>query len=430
MDTTDDALTMNALSTHVEETNEEAPFLSTFASIATMPLVGVSGAPPMTCKRGRPPKPVIMGRGRPKAQDADLICDGSSNNVNVDTHDAFRKAHRNHARRIHDANGDVESSHARGKGYKILKKRGKVKNMHVKKGRKSSVHEEGDSCDEHGSVGEEDECEDELLEAEGPVLPNSDDESDWSNVTIPSWKSGDKMHVEPDGTFKVLPTFVDIGGPNLGQVQKELTEIQLFLALFPLDLIDMIVGETNRYALEKQEQVLCKYGSTRRWKDLDRHSFLRFIVVYLGMALQYMLDKNYYWKGETYGVMHYSNYAEKMGQTEYQKIKCFLHVKDNSQSPLLRGMREHKLWQVLPLEERLKAMFQLHFNCGQNVTVDERIIPSKCKLNPCRVYNPKKPHKFGIPLWNLCDSETGYGCMANFLVQSFHIILYLCLQKI
>lgn len=85
-----------------------------------------------------------------------------------------------------------------------------------------------------------------------------------------------------------------------------------------------------------------------------------------------------------------------------------MHVRDNAQRPITRGTREHKLCQIIPLEERLNATFQMHYNCGKNVTVDERIIPSKCKLNPCRVYNPKKPHKFGIQLWNLCNSATRY----------------------
>lgn len=69
------------------------------------------------------------------------------------------------------------------------------------------------------------------------------------------------------------------------------------------------------------------------------------------------------------------------------------------------------------LEERLNYTFQKNYNVGQ---YDERIIPSKCKLNPCRVYKPKKPCKFGMPVWNLCDSTTGY----NFAFQSYDTLLF------
>ncbi|KAI5061881.1 hypothetical protein GOP47_0022420 [Adiantum capillus-veneris] len=106
------------------------------------------------------------------------------------------------------------------------------------------VMKDGDeSRDEHASLGEEEECEDEILEVEGLVLRDSDDEGDWSNVSFPTWKSGDKMLVEPEGTFKRLPPFVDIVGPDLGQAPRELTEIQLFFSLFPLDLVDTIVRD-------------------------------------------------------------------------------------------------------------------------------------------------------------------------------------------
>ncbi|MCO5573714.1 hypothetical protein L7F22_027488 [Adiantum nelumboides] len=52
-----------------------------------------------------------------------------------------------------------------------------------------------DSRNQHASVGEEEECEDELLEAEGPILHDSDDEGDWSNVSFPTCKN--KMEEYP-----------------------------------------------------------------------------------------------------------------------------------------------------------------------------------------------------------------------------------------
>ncbi|KAI5067868.1 hypothetical protein GOP47_0016213 [Adiantum capillus-veneris] len=188
---------------------------------------------------------------------------------------------------LHATTRKAGTSHARGKGNKLGKKRGKVQKPLVKKGRPSDLREEYDFGDEHASVGEEEECKDELLEIEGPVFHESDDETDLSIVCIPKWKSGDNLRVEPDGTFKKLPSFVDIAGPDLGQIPRELTEIQLFLALSPLDLVDMIVHAINRYALENRERALCKHGSTRKWSDLDRHGFLPFLGVSFGSFAVY-----------------------------------------------------------------------------------------------------------------------------------------------
>ncbi|KAI5080091.1 hypothetical protein GOP47_0005570 [Adiantum capillus-veneris] len=168
MDAMDDALTMHAMSTHVE---------------------------PM---RGRPPNHKVFGRGRPKARHIEVDFDCHDTSEDVELHVTTRKA---------------GTSHARGKGYKLGKKWGKVQKPLVEKGCQLDLQEEDDFGDEHASIGEEEECEDELLEAEGPVLHESDDETDFSIVCIPKWKSGDNLRVKPDGTFKKLPSFVDIAGP-------------------------------------------------------------------------------------------------------------------------------------------------------------------------------------------------------------------------
>ncbi|MCO5607911.1 hypothetical protein L7F22_062113 [Adiantum nelumboides] len=106
----------------------------------------------------------------------------------------------------------------------------------------------------------------------------------------------------------------------------------------------------------------------------------------LGMALHYMPSKQHYWKDEMVGSLVFPNFGEKMSQTTFQQIKRFLHLRDNAQRPP-RGSREHKLWQLVELEEWLNYTFQKHYNVGKCVTVDERIIPSKSKLNPCQARN-------------------------------------------
>ncbi|MCO5551539.1 hypothetical protein L7F22_005043 [Adiantum nelumboides] len=251
--------------------------------------------------------------------------------------------------------------------------------------------------DEHASEGEGVEgADDEALEAEGPVLNDSPEgDNDFIDVVSPEWNSGDGLEQEPHGTFRPLPPFNGIKGPDLGHLPREFCEFHLFFMLFPLDLIDHIVSETNMYA--KKERVRCGslHDSMRRWVPIDHHSFLRFMDIALGMGLHYMPSKRHYWKDEMVGSLVFPNFGEKMSQTTFQQIKRFLHLRDNAQRPP-RGSREHKLWQLVELEERLNYTFQKHYNVEKCVNVDERIIPSKCKLNPCRVYNPKKPHKFGI----------------------------------
>ncbi|MCO5570782.1 hypothetical protein L7F22_024510 [Adiantum nelumboides] len=266
-----------------------------------------------------------------------------------------------------------------------------------------------DSNDEHASEGEGVEgADDEALEVEGPVLDDSlEGDNDFINAVPPEWNSGDGLEQEPHGTFRPLPPFNGIKGPNLGHLPHEFCEFHLFFMLVPLDLIDHIVSETNMYAKKERVRYGSLHDSMRRWVPIDRHSFLCFMGMALGMALHYMPSKRHYWKDEMVGSLVFPNFGEKMSQITFQQIKRFLHLRYNAQRPP-HGSREHKLWQLVGLEEWLNYTFQKHYNVGKCVTVDERIIPSKCKLHPCRVYNPKKPHKFGIQVWNLCDSAIEY----------------------
>ncbi|MCO5573528.1 hypothetical protein L7F22_027299 [Adiantum nelumboides] len=370
---------------HLQEEGGHTP-LGTPA-IETTPLETASIAK----QHGRPPKP--QNRGRPK---------GSSMHRNDDATRSSPEFSKNRSQ-----NGGQPRKH------KLPHTGGRPTPL----ASPFDVVDDEHSNDKDASKGEGvGGADDEALEAEGPVLYDSPKgDNDFIDVVPLEWNSGDGLKQEPHGTFRPLPPLNGIKGPDLGQLPREFCEFHLFFMLFPLDLIDHIVSETNMYA--EKERVRCGnlHDSMRRWVAIDRHSFLRFMGISLGMALHYMPSKRHYWKDEMVGSLVFPNFGEKMSQTTFQQIKKFLHLRDNAQRPP-HGSREHKLWQLVELEERLNYTFQKHYNVGKCVTtVDERIIPSKCKLNPCRVYNPKKPHKFGIQVWNLCDSTMGY----NYAFQSY-----------
>ncbi|MCO5614874.1 hypothetical protein L7F22_069159 [Adiantum nelumboides] len=179
------------------------------------------------------------------------------------------------------------------------------------------------SNDEHASEGEGVEgADDEALEAEGSVLDDSPEgDNDFIDVVPPKWNSGDGLEQEPHGTFRPLPPFNGIKGPDLGHLPCEFCDFHLFFMLFPLDLIDHIVSETNMYA--EKERVRCGslHDSMHRWFPIDHHSFLRFMGIALGMALHYMPSKRHYWKDEMVGSLVFPNFGEKMSQITFQQKK-------------------------------------------------------------------------------------------------------------
>ena len=73
----------------------------------------------------------------------------------------------------------------------------------------------------------------------------------------------------------------------------------------------------------------------------------------------------------------------------------------------LVGSRVDKIEKVRLLIEHLQTTFKDNFNCGKNKAIDEAMIPFKGKLSiKQRIMG--KPIRWGIKLFELCDSETAY----------------------
>ncbi|MCO5558163.1 hypothetical protein L7F22_011740 [Adiantum nelumboides] len=118
-----------------------------------------------------------------------------------------------------------------------------------------------DSNDKHASEGEGVEgADDEALETEGPALNDSHKgDNEFINVVPPEWNSGDGLNQEPHGTFRPLPPFNGIKGPNVGHLPCEFCEFHLFFMLFSLDLIDHIgFDEYMNLLLDDAEEVSMK----------------------------------------------------------------------------------------------------------------------------------------------------------------------------
>ena len=73
-----------------------------------------------------------------------------------------------------------------------------------------------------------------------------------------------------------------------------------------------------------------------------------------------------------------------------------------------RGQPGHDpLNKVRPVLNHLKNRFSSTYLPHQNITVDEAMIPFKGRLF-FRQYMPAKPTKFGIKVWEVCDSTSGF----------------------
>ena len=96
-----------------------------------------------------------------------------------------------------------------------------------------------------------------------------------------------------------------------------------------------------------------------------------------------------------------------MSTDRFLCIQRYLHISNNTQCPA-RG--RHKIQAVIGV---LTETFLKYYTPGHCLSVDEQMIGIKCRVSVIQ-YMPKKPKKFGITFWALCEAATGYCC--NFQV--------------
>ena len=71
---------------------------------------------------------------------------------------------------------------------------------------------------------------------------------------------------------------------------------------------------------------------------------------------------------------------------------------------------DNKLTRVEPIIEHVRNISRELFQPYEKIAVDERIVKSKHKWSGIRQFMKDKPVKFGIKLWVLADTITGYTC--------------------
>ena len=93
-----------------------------------------------------------------------------------------------------------------------------------------------------------------------------------------------------------------------------------------------------------------------------------------------------------------------MSRDRFKALMGMLHIVD----PLTEDPR-NKLRKVESFVNDFKTRCNILYQPNQNVSVDERMVKSRHRSG-IRQYIKDKPTKWGIKLWVLADSETGYTC--------------------
>ena len=184
------------------------------------------------------------------------------------------------------------------------------------------------------------------------------------------------------------------------------TTILGFLQLFlTRELLEFLVAETNAYADYMRYDML--RGDRGVWTPVTLGELARFLGMVVLMGFIPMPSTRMYWRrNKAYSM---GNFASLMSRDRFEAIRRNFHTFNRKAIP--RGNRD-RLIQVRPLMEYLLSRFGSTYQPDCSVSLDEGLMPFKGRLS-MKVYNPKKPHKYGVKLYMLCESKSGY--VINFI---------------
>ena len=96
-----------------------------------------------------------------------------------------------------------------------------------------------------------------------------------------------------------------------------------------------------------------------------------------------------------------------MSRTRFLQILRYLHFADNTLSPPLHSEEHNKLYKIQPFLTLVIAKWQALYSPDRQLAIDETIIKLKGKLQ-FRQFIPIKPGRFGIKVFTLEESKSGY----------------------
>lgn len=172
---------------------------------------------------------------------------------------------------------------------------------------------------------------------------------------------------------------------------KDKTASDIFFSLFDDEVCDLIVTESKRYAMQKNDEHFAQTFNTVLLK--------RFIGILILSGYNKLPQIGCYWS--TNPTLGSSIVKQTMPRSMFRKIKQYLHFHDNNNLD-----RNDKYTKVRALFDVINKKFMQFGVFEEHLSIDEQMLPYFGR-HSCKMYLKNKPIKFGYKTWCMAAS-TGY----------------------
>lgn len=246
-----------------------------------------------------------------------------------------------------------------------------------------------------------------------PVIPCTNYSQDQDNPEDQTnWV---KLHEDDVWSVPLLPLLRP--GGVLNMFSNERQPEHFFEALFDQAMWTQIVDETNRYATGKIRQFgpcpvsamehpnYKKYSRLNVWKEITENELKLFVAHLLLMGILRKSEIEKYWN--TSGVGQTPFFGKLMSRNRFTAILSNLHICNDSANPPFGSPGHDPLAKIRSFVSMCEENFRFAYIPKQDLSMDESCCPWKGRLR-FKVYNPRKPARFHIKLFQMCESTSGY----------------------
>ena len=236
---------------------------------------------------------------------------------------------------------------------------------------------------------------------DGNSAPGDDSDNDVSSSDDDAvGGNGWRAWRNTDNDFFHHPFTANNVGANLEHIPE--TELECFQSFMTDEILMELVVATNAYAsIKLGQRRFTKNFVWYGWRDVTLPELKAYLEVVLKMALIEKPDiKDYFSRKWT---EYCPFFLEVFSRRRFLQIHWMLHVKspEPTTAPITRGSKMKNF--VSYIQEKCLQ----NFTPRQNIAVDESTVGFKGRI-AFKTYNPQKPSKWGLRVYVLSDSESGY----------------------
>ena len=205
---------------------------------------------------------------------------------------------------------------------------------------------------------------------------------------------------ERNDTPPLNAPFTGIPGLKV-DLPEDPTPMDFFNLMFDEAMWDTIVVQTNLYARNRiTNDQLSRHSRLTKWTDVNVDEMKVFFALVFAMGIVRKPDIADYWISEE--CIKTPFFGEHMAKDRFLNILGNLHLVNNAEGE--EG--NDPLYKLRVFINMLKNNFD-KYSPEENLSIDEGTCPFKGRVK-FRVYNPAKPNKWGIKLYQVCESSSGY----------------------